>query len=337
MSLKPVLDKILRVTSLRNEISLLHCLTLLRPTGCVRKNISPIGISSTSGTWKSNKYYNRSFSTYRSLRNEKKTTEDNESQVVSKVRPMAEENQPSDDSIVIEVKDKNRNIPFKIAGGVLFLLLTALLVNYRRRVQRAAEAYREEKESQSFGKALIGGPFQLVDQHGNLFTDEDLKGKFSLVYFGFTLCPDICPDELDKLAVIVRNLKKDGIDVQPIFITCDPARDSPEVMKQYLQEFDFDHIVGLTGTWEEVKACCKAYRVYFSTPPDVKPGQDYIVDHSIFFYLMDPEGEFVNVYGRRYDANEATMEISKKIKNWLPAKERRDVAFKKPSFWKFWE
>lgn len=106
------------------------------------------------------------------------------------------------------------------------------------------------------------------------------------VYFGFTHCPDICPEELDKMAIMIDEVKEMKGDVmRPIFITCDPARDTPAVVKAYLKEFHPD-IIGLTGTWENVKAICKAYRVYFSTPPSVKPGQDYLVDHSIYFYLM---------------------------------------------------
>lgn len=108
------------------------------------------------------------------------------------------------------------------------------------------------------------------------------------VYFGFTHCPDICPDELDKMAAIIDKVREatKGEDVfLPVFITCDPARDSPEVLGAYLKEFH-PGIVGLTGTYEQVKNVCRQYRVYFSTPKDVKPGEDYLVDHSIYFYLM---------------------------------------------------
>jgi hypothetical protein len=88
------------------------------------------------------------------------------------------------------------------------------------------------------------------------------------------------------MAVMIDLVKAKAGDVmRPIFISCDPARDTPAVVRAYLKEFHPD-ILGLTGTWEETKAICKAYRVYFSTPPDVKPGQDYLVDHSIYFYLM---------------------------------------------------
>src|SRR4051794_5492753 len=85
----------------------------------------------------------------------------------------------------------------------------------------------------------------------------------------------------------------------PLFITCDPARDTPGVLKEYLAEFHKD-IIGLTGSWDAIKDVCKKYRVYFSTPANVKQGQDYLVDHSIYFYLMDPEGDFVEAIGRQH-------------------------------------
>ena len=150
---------------------------------------------------------------------------------------------------------------------------------------------RGAEANKGIGKPLVGGAFHLTDHNGKDFSDADLKGKYSLVYFGFTHCPDICPEELDKMAGMIDAVKEkhgEGV-LRNVFISCDPARDTPEVMKRYLAEFHGD-ILGMTGTWQEVKDVCKAYRVYFSTPADVKPGQDYLVDHSIYFYLM---GEFL--------------------------------------------
>ena len=113
-----------------------------------------------------------------------------------------------------------------------------------------------------------------------------LTANCEQMYFGFTHCPDICPDELDKMAEVIDTIKKKCGDVlMPVMISCDPARDKPAVLKQYLAEFHPD-IIGLTGEYDQIKDTCKVYRVYFSTPPDVKPGQDYLVDHSIYFYLM---------------------------------------------------
>merc|ERR1711877_3115 len=151
-----------------------------------------------------------------------------------------------------------------------------------------SRGYKTVQEAKKgIGKPLVGGPFHLTDHNGKEFTEQDLKGKYSLVYFGFTHCPDICPEELDKMAGMIDRVKaKHGDVLLPVFISCDPARDTPEVIRRYLAEFHPD-MLGMTGTWQEVKDVCKAYRVYFSTPPDVKPGQDYLVDHSIYFYLMD--------------------------------------------------
>lgn len=140
------------------------------------------------------------------------------------------------------------------------------------------------------------------------------------------------------MAIMIDLVKeKCGEDVLlPIFITCDPARDTPAVMKAYLREFHEDFI-GLTGTWQQIKEVCKAYRVYFSTPPDVKPGQDYLVDHSIYFYLMgaylklislgisklklvntisqltDPEGDFIEALGRNFSPQQAAKIINDHI------------------------
>ncbi|KAI9848349.1 MAG: Cu-binding protein [Thelocarpon superellum] len=178
------------------------------------------------------------------------------------------------------------------------------------------ERKRVADAAKGAGKPKVGGHFDLVDQDGKRFTSEDMKGKYALVYFGFTHCPDICPEELDKMATMIDLVRSSsGSVMRPVFITCDPARDSPAVIKSYLAEFH-PALIGLTGTWDQVKAVCKAYRVYFSTPPTLKPGQDYLVDHSIYFYLMDPQGDFVEAIGRQYSAERAADIISSHIGDW---------------------
>ena len=139
------------------------------------------------------------------------------------------------------------------------------------------------------------------------------------VYFGFTHCPDICPDELDKMARMydVVEAKRPG-SITPVFITCDPARDGPEVLKKYLAEFH-PKFIGLTGTYDQIKAICKAYRVYFSTPSNVVPGQDYLVDHSIYFYVMDPDGDFVEALGRQHSPDEGANVILEHMNDWKGA------------------
>lgn len=103
--------------------------------------------------------------------------------------------------------------------------------------------------------------------------------------------------------------------LMPLFITCDPARDDPKTLKAYLSEFH-PSLIGLTGTYEQIKALCKKYRVYFSTPQNVKPGQDYLVDHSIYFYLMDPDGDFVEALGRQHSPDQAATIIKDHMKDW---------------------
>lgn len=176
-------------------------------------------------------------------------------------------------------------------------------------MQQAVEA------SKPAGKPRVGGPFSLTDHNGRAVTEADFKGKYLLVYFGFTRCPDICPEELDKMALILKEVNKSGQVVQPVFITCDPARDGPKELKEYLAEFD-ESILGLTGSYDDVKQVCKAYRVYFSTPKEVKPGEDYLVDHSIFFYLMDPQGQFVDAFGRNFTAEQVVLRMREYIGNW---------------------
>lgn len=136
------------------------------------------------------------------------------------------------------------------------------------------------------------------------------------VYFGFTHCPDICPEELDKMARMFDLVeeKRPGV-LAPVFVTCDPARDGPKELKEYLAEFH-PKFIGLTGTYDQIKSMCKAYRVYFSTPTEVKPGQDYLVDHSIYFYLMDPEGDFVEALGRQHSPDQAAKIIVDHMKEW---------------------
>lgn len=224
---------------------------------------------------------------------------------------------------VQEAKSRYRLGPFSWQAGGLFLAAGLALTAYFRYEKARMSRARIAEANKGIGKPLVGGPFHLVDHDGKEFTEQDLKGRYSLVYFGFTHCPDICPEELDKMAGMIESVKaKFGKGVlKPVFISCDPARDTPEVMRRYLAEFHPD-ILGMTGTWQEVKDVCKAYRVYFSTPPDVKPGEDYLVDHSIYFYLMDPEGDFVEAIGRNFTVDAAAKVINDHVADWKGKIER---------------
>ncbi|KAF2397437.1 protein sco1 [Trichodelitschia bisporula] len=207
--------------------------------------------------------------------------------------------------------------------GAVFVVTGIAIIVYFREERERLERKRIAEQTKGIGKPKVGGPFSLIDHEGRPFTSEDLKGKYSLVYFGFTNCPDICPDELDKMADMIDRVKATSGDVLlPVMITCDPARDSPEILKKYLAEFHPD-IIGLTGSYDEIKNTCKVYRVYFSTPPHLKPGQDYLVDHSIYFYLMDPEGDFVEAIGRNFTAEQAAKVIRDHINDWTGPLDRK--------------
>jgi protein SCO1/2 len=156
------------------------------------------------------------------------------------------------------------------------------------------------------GKALIGGPFTLVDQHGKTVTDRDFRGRHMLVFFGFTHCPDICPAELQVIAASLDELGPKAEEVVPIFVTLDPERDTPEVMADYVKNFG-SRFVGLTGSAEAIAEAAKAYRVAFSKfeNKDAVGDDNYSIDHSAFVYLMGRDGEYITHFN--YGAPAAKM------------------------------
>jgi protein SCO1 len=138
--------------------------------------------------------------------------------------------------------------------------------------------------------AAVGGPFQLEDQNGKPFSNQDMNGRPFLVFFGFTHCPDICPTTLFDISQVLGKLGPDVGRTGALFITVDPQRDTPAVMKDYLSNFD-PHLVGLTGSQAQIDAAIKAYRVYAKKVP-LENG-DYTMDHTAVVYLMDKDGHFV--------------------------------------------
>jgi len=139
--------------------------------------------------------------------------------------------------------------------------------------------------------AQIGGPFKLTDQNGVERTDRDFRGKLMLVYFGYTYCPDVCPTELTVMATALDQLGGDAANVAPIFITVDPERDTPKVMKDYVAQFS-PQLIGLTGSERDIAGVAKAYRVYYAKSPG-SAGAPYLMDHTSLIYLMDRDGRFV--------------------------------------------
>ena len=158
--------------------------------------------------------------------------------------------------------------------------------------------------------AAIGGPFKLVDQDGNQVTDKDMKGRPFLVFFGFTHCPDVCPTTLFEVSEILRALGPDADRTRALFITVDPERDTPAVMKDYLSSFD-PHLSGLTGDAAAVAAVAKAYRVYFKKVPLDQGG--YTMDHTAIVYLMDKQGRFVAPFSLKRTTEAAAADLRRHL------------------------
>src|SRR6478736_6658489 len=158
--------------------------------------------------------------------------------------------------------------------------------------------------------SAIGGPFKLVDQNGDPITDADLKGKPHLLFFGYTHCPDICPTTLFDVSEVLRAMGKDADRVNAYFVSVDPERDSPTIMKDYLSSFD-PHLKALTGDPEAVAKMLTEYRVYAKKVPG-KDG-DYTMDHSAMVYLMDRNGRFVAPFKLDRKPEEAATDLKRYI------------------------
>uniref|UniRef100_H2YE39 Thioredoxin domain-containing protein n=1 Tax=Ciona savignyi TaxID=51511 RepID=H2YE39_CIOSA len=174
-----------------------------------------------------------------------------------------------------------------------------------------------ERETQ-LSKTDIGAEdYNLIDHNGKAVSKKDFLGKWLLLYFGFTHCPDICPEELEKMADIIDLVDNDKSipDLLPLFLSVDPERDTPAAIKEYVSEFH-PKMVGLTGTPEDIKQASKAFRVYYSAGPKDEDN-DYIVDHTIVMYLMNPKGNFVDYYGSRSVAtNDIYSGIKRNMQNY---------------------
>ena len=141
----------------------------------------------------------------------------------------------------------------------------------------------------------IGGPFTLIDTSGKTVTDQTYRGKWMLIFFGYTACPDACPTALNNMSVALAKLGPKAANLQPLFITVDPKRDTPRVLADYLRSFD-PRITGLSGSPAQIDEVTKIYRVY-AAPREGGGSKYYLVDHSAYLYVMDPRGKFVKVIG----------------------------------------
>jgi protein SCO1/2 len=158
----------------------------------------------------------------------------------------------------------------------------------------------------------IGGPFTLIAPDGTTVTDQTFRGKWLLVYFGYTFCPNTCPMTLNEIATVLEKLGADAAKLKPLFITVDPQRDTREVLEQYTQSFD-PRIVGLTGNPQQIDAVTQEYGAY-SARHKTGPGpEDYVIDHSTYLYVMDPGGKFV----RAFDADTSGDRIADALRELM--------------------
>lgn len=201
-----------------------------------------------------------------------------------------------------------RRLPFLVIAGMLLVLAVAagaLLWN------RSAPA-----DTPPLAGSGIGGPFALVDGDGRAVTDQSFKGQWRLMYFGYTFCPDVCPTDMQRLAQGFRAFEaKDparAAELQPIFLTVDPARDTPAVVKAFASAFH-PRFIGLTGTPAQVDAALKAFRVYANKAEGGDP-KNYLMDHSAIAYLMGPNGEPVSFLSQGATAQEVTAELDKWVR-----------------------
>jgi protein SCO1/2 len=160
------------------------------------------------------------------------------------------------------------------------------------------------------GVADVGGPFHLVDHTGKAVTEQDFRGRYMLIYFGYSFCPDVCPTTLGVMAEALQKMGAESRRVVPVFITIDPERDTPKVLAEYMKAFG-PQFVGLTGSAAEIKDVEKKYRVYAAKRPLEKGG--YGMDHSSVLYLMGPNGKLVSFYDEAISPDDLAKELRAKI------------------------
>ena len=158
------------------------------------------------------------------------------------------------------------------------------------------------------GTALIGGPFTMVNQKGETVTEKNFEGHYTIYFFGYTFCPDVCPTELQVLTAALKELGPDGSKITPVFVSIDPERDKPKIIGEYVANFD-SRLVGLTGTPEQLAAMARAFHVFYKKVPNAKDPQNYDMDHSSILYLMGPDGKFAKHFPYTTDAKALALEL----------------------------
>ncbi|TWB87576.1 protein SCO1/2 [Bradyrhizobium macuxiense] len=187
---------------------------------------------------------------------------------------------------------RNKLRSIACAGAGLWLTLAPVLAGDA--AQQSARSAAEIMDILMWNREPVGGPFTLTDQAGHERTDKEFRGRLMLVYFGFTYCPDVCPTDLQAIGLALDKLGPDGDQVQPIFITVDPERDTASHLAEYVPLFH-PRLIGLTGSAEAIRQVADAYKVYYARVP-LKDAGDYTVDHTAYIYLMDRDGNYLGFF-----------------------------------------
>lgn len=207
-------------------------------------------------------------------------------------------------------KRAQRRAELRVLAGLLAIVLglacaaTVVLWQMHRDEGRRVEIKTEAQQAVATPDVppqskSVGGPFKLVDQNGKIVTDATYKGKYLLIYFGYTYCPDMCPTGLQSIAHALDTLGPDAKKVQTLYVTIDPTRDTSAKLKEYTASFHKD-IIGLTGTASQIAVIAKEYQVYYAKGEQVDE-HDYMMDHSSLIYLMDPNGKLVATFPENAD------------------------------------
>lgn len=200
-----------------------------------------------------------------------------------------------------------------LAALALLLACPALAHNHEKPVAEVRDGgSRPDPDAKQM---QVGGPFEMLNQNGEKVDEKILLGKYSLIFFGFTYCPDICPTELQTSLEAQGTLSKEqAAKLQIMFVSIDPARDTPEVIKKYLTQIG-DGLVGLTGSKEQVAKIAKAYKVYYAKAADAAADEkDYLMDHSGFLYFMGPDGKFIKAFAAGIDAETLAAALKEQVK-----------------------
>lgn len=196
----------------------------------------------------------------------------------------------------------------------LALLVIAVVIGFAgMKFMQPTAQVGPQKQTATAITPKIGGPFSLIDHNAKPVTDKDYRGKYMLIFFGYTFCPDVCPTALSNVASALDELGPLAEKFQPIFISVDPDRDTPKILKDYVSAFH-PQAIGLTGTADNIAAAAKAYRVYYAKVREEGTDKDdYLMDHSAIVYLMNTEGKFIGHFPHSISGEDMAKALKEKL------------------------